>query len=86
MSESINTMRSVLFHLQNHDCDVNCLAKEHDTQGDRGITCSIFSVYVHEYWQDNSVHVTHTHSDTVIITQISSTEHIYKMGSRANTG
>lgn len=47
---------------QSHDCDVNCLAKEHDTQGDTGITCSIFSLYVHEYWQDSSVHVTHTHT------------------------
>lgn len=39
-------------------------AKEHDTRGDRGITCSIFRVYVHEYWQDNSVQVslTHTHA------------------------
>lgn len=80
---------------------VNCLAKEHDTRGDRGITCSIFRVYVHEYWQDISVHVSltharthshshmhaHTHSNKVIIIHVSSTEHIYKMGCRAeNTG
>lgn len=57
-----HTMCGVLFRLRY--CDLNLLAKEHDTQGDRGITCSIFRVYVHEYWQDISVHVTHSDYNT----------------------
>lgn len=57
-----HTMCGVVLRLRNSD--LNLLAKEHDTQSDRGITCSIFRVYVHDYWQDISVHVTHSDYNT----------------------